>query len=863
MRSVFLLSLIGSSVPFCTPQAIAETPVSDESERVLERVDVSSARLRNSADTLIEPERIISNEELISYGVGSLEELLEILGPEVTSSRGRGGERPVILVDGVRVSGFREIRNYPIEAIERVDILPEEAALRYGFSANQRVLNFILKPNFNALTADLELGGSLEGGGFQTELDTNYLNVFDGRRFSLDGEIETQEMIREVDRGLAMTDQPGTRSLTPASKEAAFTAVYNLPPSEDLRITATADLILSETKRLNGFPELEFTLPATSPFSTSTDDETFSRFFGARGALRDDSDTVDADLTVTVVKEFTNWRWTTNAQIGREVTNRDTDREPDASAFQDELDALNAAVSPSADLVSFLEPRRELTERTEDTLSVNTLFNGGLWDLPAGQFRTSLTGDLSYQNRISETELDGQLTRTDLDRTIVRFQGSADLPLIDSDMEIWGIRSLDVGVSGAVRDYSDFGQLTNVDGTINWAPFERLSLLASYSIEEGAPSIGLLGDTVTTTPNVEVFDFVAGDSVLATRIDGGNENLLADTRHVFRVSGGFEPFENENLDVRVTYLDTRIDDPIGRFPSVDDETEAAFPDRFVRDTDGNLLSFDTRPVNFIEETRRELKWRLIWHKTFTPERSERGGRRGERPGRSDASSSDGQARGTRPGREGSLGGSPPQSPANRPRASQDEQAAAPTQGERAPEQQMQSVPASRFLRGSRSGRGTRVYLFVNHTWTLENTRLLADGLAEQDFLNGSAIGALGGTPEHQIRVSGGLFRNGAGIRAWANWQSGTEVSPDDPNSALDFSDLLTANLRMYYTLNDQNPISKKVPWLEGARLSIDVDNLFDETLTVTDSDGSTPQRYQGDRLDPIGRALRVGIRKQF
>src|SRR5262249_24276618 len=47
------------------------------------------------------------------------------------------------------------VRDLPTEAIERVDILPEEVALKYGYAADQRVVNFELRPRFRAVTGEL------------------------------------------------------------------------------------------------------------------------------------------------------------------------------------------------------------------------------------------------------------------------------------------------------------------------------------------------------------------------------------------------------------------------------------------------------------------------------------------------------------------------------------------------------------------------------------------------------------------------------------------------------------------------------------------------------------------------------------
>ena len=45
------------------------------------------------------------------------------------------------------------------------------------------------------------------------------------------------------------------------------------------------------------------------------------------------------------------------------------------------------------------------------------------------------------------------------------------------------------------------------------------------------------------------------------------------------------------------------------------------------------------------------------------------------------------------------------------------------------------------------------------------------------------------------------------------------------------------------------------------RSAVSVDNLFDSRQRVHDAAGNTPVSYQPDYLDPLGRTIRVGIRK--
>jgi outer membrane receptor for ferrienterochelin and colicin len=57
----------------------------------------------------------------------------------------------VVLLEGRRVASMREIGTIPTEAIQRVEVLPEEVALKYGYTATQKVVNIVLRQRFDAL----------------------------------------------------------------------------------------------------------------------------------------------------------------------------------------------------------------------------------------------------------------------------------------------------------------------------------------------------------------------------------------------------------------------------------------------------------------------------------------------------------------------------------------------------------------------------------------------------------------------------------------------------------------------------------------------------------------------------------------
>src|SRR6185312_5451574 len=137
---------------------------------------------------------------------------------------------PIILVNGRRISGVNEVGDLPTESILRVDILPEEVALKYGYGAQQKVVNIILRRFFRAKVANVDGGASTEGGGERGTGDLSDTRIRDNDRVNVVGRVKTQAAVRESDRGVSSTagtvsDPTGTlgddsdaRTLKPATR---------------------------------------------------------------------------------------------------------------------------------------------------------------------------------------------------------------------------------------------------------------------------------------------------------------------------------------------------------------------------------------------------------------------------------------------------------------------------------------------------------------------------------------------------------------------------------------------------------------------------------------------------------------------
>ena len=151
-----------------------------------------------------------------------------------------------------------------------------------------------------------------------------------------------------------------------------------------------------------------------------------------------------------------------------------------------------------------------------------------------------------------------------------------------------------------------------------------------------------------------------------------------------------------------------------------------------------------------------------------------------------------------------------------------------------------------------------------HTWHLTESISIAPGVPQLDLLNGDATGSAGGQPRHEIDARIGYTNNGIGARLGIDWESGTHVDGAlGGGSRLNFGSLATANLRIFANLGQMPMLVKDMPFLRGARVSIGIDNIFNQRREVTDATGMTPLRYQPGYLDPLGRTVSISIRKLF
>jgi hypothetical protein len=872
-----------------------------------------SQRQRGAAVGDIPPIQQYNSGDIRALGVNSVAELLEELAPQTRSGQGRGGEQPVTLLNGRRISGLREIRDIPAEAIERVDILPEEVALKYGYSADQRVVNIVLRRRFHAITGELEGGMATRGGGESGQAELNFLRIRRDQRVNLNIEYQGAAAITEAERNLisrgggrafdtagnitgiptgaeidpalsALAGAPVTiagvpasaasgtpaladfldtanranstdvgryRTIQPRSRTLDVNGVYARNILGNVAATLNATLNATDSDSLRGLPGASLRLPAGNPYSPFGEDTTLLRYLGT-SPLTQGTNGVTGHLGFTLDKDLAKWRLSLTGNYDHSLTKTRTVRGYDVGDLQAALDAGDLSVNPFGTIPATLLDQR-LVDRARaksDSGDVQLVANGPIAELPAGPLGASFKAGFSALGLDATSTRSGVATSSDLSRTDLNGRASFDLPLTSRKNDILAaIGDLSLNVNAAVDRYSDFGTLGSYGYGANWKPRDGIGLIVSMTQDRNPPSVQQLGNPAVLTPDVRTFDYVRGVTVDIPQLGGGNPDLAADRRRVLKIGLTLKPFK-EDVTLTANYVNSRIRNAIATFPEATAAIEAAFPDRFTRDADGNLLRIDARPINFARQDSSELRWGFTFTRRLkTSERVIEAMRNSafarrmaeQRAAATAAREAAGQGAPTQGGGDGARGGGRGPGGAGGPGGP--------------------GGPGG-FRGPGGGGQGGRLQLSVFHTWHIKDEVLIRRGLPVLDLLNGDVIGSGGGTSRHELEAQLTYANNGLGARITGTWQSGTTVDggAGSPTGDLRFSPVAKANARLFVNLS-QIPALVDSGWARGARISLKIDNIFDTRPRVRDATGATPLRYQAGYLDPLGRVIRIEFRK--
>lgn len=891
--------------------------VDDENEIVV------TGELRGAVKSDIPPEIQLSPADVRAYGVSSVADLLTELAPQTGSGRGRGGEAPVILLNGRRISSFAEIRDLPTEAIARVDILPEEVALKFGYGANQRVVNFVLRERFRALTAEAQ-GSTPTAGGYATgKTEIGLVKISRDRRINVNIGYTANSGLRENERDIqpnslfdprgnvrgvngaeldpalsalagtrvtvagvpagaataapalgdfvATANQPNIgdptalRTLVAPAKTFTLNGVYSQNLSNKVGASVNASLTANQSRALNGPYTATLTLPGANPFSPFENDVELLRAFPDLAPLSRSNKSLTAHGGVTFNGDGTpwanNWRWSVIANYDRTTTRSVATTGLDLTPIQAMIDANLPGFDPFGALPAslFTPLPADVARSTASVGSVSALFNGPLAKLPAGDIATAIQIGGITSDFDSETQRSGLFRKSDLSRDSGNVRGNIDVP----------IASRRNGFLSAIGD---------------------LSLNGNIEVEQ----LSDFGTLVTTGYGVNWSPIAPLRFIASVTDEEGapTANQLGDPLVPNANVRVFDYRRGESATIttftggnRALIADSRHVVKLGLNLRPFEKADFNFSADYVTSTTRNQISSFPAATAAVEDAfpdrfQRDAAGRLLsidnrpvnfdradreqlrWGVNFSVPLASKLAKQIEamRAAR-EAAQREGRPLPDGPGGPGGPGAAGGQPP--RPSGGFFGGPRGPGGGFGGPGGG--GGGGFRRLGGPNGALAGRIQFSLYHTWYFKDQVRIRAGLPVLDLLNGAATGSAGGQPQHEVEAQAGFARDGLGVRLIGKWQSATDVYTGALGSTdqLHFGSLATLNLRLFADLGMQRSLVRNHRWLRGTRVTFSVDNLFDTRQRVTNGIGEVPVSYQPDLLDPTGRVVRLSIRKLF
>ena len=797
---------------------------------------------RGSAVTDIEPLATLDANAVVALGATTVPELLRAIR---SSTQAADGSEPILLLNGQRISGYEEISSLPPEAIEKVEVLPEQAAMKFGYPPTRRVVNFIAKLHFRQLEARASALTTTRWGSATEKTNLGLTRLDQGRRLSLTLEVRHTDPLYESDRDIApdpdipydaignvlgvngeidpalsalagravqiaaVPDSPAARTtlagyipgadrprlfdlgpyrtMVPGNDALKGEAVVAGRISKGLAGSISLSAERSRDRSLGGPAVATLSVPGTNPYSPFAGPVLLDRYLIEADPLRQRQTTTSLHGGLALNGAISGWRWDFSATLDEKRIDNRIERGID-------LTRANASIAGGANPFAPLDPAL-LTDRLADrarqrsrTAGLKMVATNNPLRLPAG--RVTVTATVEGGRTISDSSTRGpnpfdlHLARTNAEGGI-----ALDVPLASRREGVLPfIGELSVNASYRARTVSGFGALHDATYGAAWAPIDGIQLLGTFKQTGIAPDMTQQSAPVVRVTDVPVFDFTNGRTELVTLTLGGNPDLAAERRLVRSLALTVKPFAKRDLRLSATFETTTIRNQTGTVYAISSQTQAILPDLFTRDATGRLTAVEYRPTNFALERQRTLNLTL---NSF-----------------------------------GQLGKAPPP----------------PAPG----------APVSPPQRPS-------YYAGIGPTIKFSDRLQLRPGTPEFDLLRGDTV-TNGGMARASGYAYGAIYYLGNGL-TFDGWYGGANrVRNADPAADLRFSPIVKLNIGAYVSLHH---FLRDQEWTRKLQLKLDVSNIGDAHQRVRDGNGRVPNRFQPDYLDATGRTVTLSLRKLF
>lgn len=771
-----------------------------------------------------------SEEEVASHGADSIQDLLTRLQPFI----GDGEEEPVLLINGKPAGFDRSVLAYPAEALDRLAVLKPEAAVQYGHASGRRVVNLVLKKHFASLNADAAGSWATGGGQHGGSLSASRVAIDGPTRWNVQARLAYDSALRKSARnippragvydGTGHVSAPGGGEIDPALSLAAGTTVTTAA------IPAGA---VSQVPTLAGFA-------ATAGETDAVDPNDFETLLPSRRNL-------SLNLGVT-------------RPVGAFSASLNVNASSSASRGTRGLPMVSLVV-PAGSLWSpfggdvtltrpFADDRALRSDNDTDALGVSLTLGGTI-----GDWQTSFSAGYSrsWAHNLLESGIDAAWAQQ-------RISGG------DADFNPYGRWSDRLLLARRNRSNGEnISARANVRKNIVNLPagplVVNLSVNASQGRTETWQSDNLGGPAAQTRTARGLADGAVALSVPISRRGEGAVLFLGDLS--IDLNAGAQAMTGNRLQKRyggdVNWSPVRILQLRGSI----DHAEAA---PTLEQLDGPLVT----TINRIFDYARGEIAEPVWITGGNPALG-RGSRQRlalnavMRPlGDQTLSLNIGYRQSVA---RGGVAGFPELTPvieaAFPERVTRDGAGrllavdARPINIARDTDSELASGIALRLpaKRAMPAANATQLTFSLRHQWRLKSELLTRPGVPVIDQLTQS------GQSRHSLSLQATAGKRGLGATVTGNWSSASRVSNAD--RIFDIEPPVTFNLSMFAEPNRQSGRAGASGLMSGLRISLDIQNVFNGYRRVTLQDGSVPAGYSRDEIDPLGRVIRLTLRKKL
>jgi len=819
---------------FSRPDAIASSGETDEIVVTAERYGEAKVAAESEFD----------EAEIASHGADSIQDLLTRLSPFIDPS----GEEPVILINGKPAGFDRSILSYPAEALQRLAVLEPEAAAQYGEPAGKRVVNLVLKKHFSMWNADAGVDFATAGGQYGGKLSANRTAIDGDTRWNARVQVGADSAFRKTARDIPPRDGVfDSVGFVSALDGGEIDPALSLIAGEPVTAAAIpADALAGAGAGVLGLDDFA----ATANIVHAVDPNRFETLQSSRRT---------ASLAIGVTRPLGDFSATLNLNASRN-SSEGTRGLPMASVVL----PAGTPWSPFAGDVLLTRPfagERALRNANDATsLGASLTINGniGSWQTNFG-----LSYSRSWSNNLFETGVD-----------IARVQQAIATDASFNPYGPWD-ESLLLATRGRTRS-ENLGVRLNVRKTIVDLPAGPLvwNLTAnagrnrSHSRQQDGAGGAGEGPTVSDVARHQMNGQMTLSLPISRRGEAG-PGWLGDL--TASLSASAQTMTNSRPQKRYGANVSWSPWPIVQLSGSIDRAEAA---PSFDQLDGPIVT----TVNRVFDYARQEVAEPVWITGGNP-----GLRRGSRQSLSLAATVrplGGQMLTLNLGyrqsvAKGGVAGFPELTPAIEAafpeRVTRDADGRLVAVDARAiniaqdTDAELSSGIALRLGQGRPATRSKvaadplQFSVSVNHRYRLKSELLTRPGLPAIDQLRA------GGQSRHNLSLQVSLGKRGIGANLSGNWSSAGRLRgvAGDDDTAFRFKPPLTFNLSAFVEPDRLLASTRTKGVLTNLKISVDVQNLLDGYRRVTLADGSVPAGYSRDEIDPLGRTVRLTVRKRF